>query len=119
MKALVHVEAGLVCQLVADGETFETHPDYAWKEFDETGLSYVAGTDNAPEFEYDKTNDTISRKTIAPEPYNMKRKYEYNEVTEQLDQLWHDIDDGKLGSDAKTGTWYLGVKSTKTAFPKT
>ena len=49
----------------------------------------------------------------------MKRKYEYNELPEQLDQLCHDIDDGKLGADAKTGTWYLGIKSTKAAFPKT
>ena len=36
----------------------------------------------------------------------------------QLDQLWHDIDDGKFGSDAKTGSWYVGISSVKTAFPK-
>ena len=39
-------------------------------------------------------------------------------MAEQLDQLWHDIDDGKFGDTAKTGTWYLGVKSTKDAYPK-
>ena len=37
----------------------------------------------------------------------------------QLDQLWHDIDDGKFGEDAKTGIWYNGIKSTKSAYPKT
>ena len=39
-------------------------------------------------------------------------------MSEQLDQLWHDIDDGKFGDAAKTGTWYLGIKSTKDAYPK-
>ena len=36
----------------------------------------------------------------------------------QLDQLWHDIDDGKFGADAKTGSWFVGITSVKTAFPK-
>ena len=36
----------------------------------------------------------------------------------QLDQLWHDIDDGKFGSDAKTGSWYVGISSVKSMFPK-
>ena len=64
MKALVHIENGQLIQLIADSETqFDTHSDYAWKDFDETGLAY--------------------------------------------------------NPDAKTGTWYLGVKSTKAAYPKT
>ena len=48
-----------------------------------------------------------------------KRKINYPELGEQLDCIWHDIDDGKLGEDAKTGVWYNGVKSTKSAYPKT
>ena len=36
----------------------------------------------------------------------------------QLDQLWHDVDDGKFGSTAKTGSWYVGISSVKTLFPK-
>ena len=36
----------------------------------------------------------------------------------QLDQLWHDIDDGKFGSDAKTGSWFVGISSVKSMFPK-
>ena len=42
----------------------------------------------------------------------------YDTIVNQLDQLWHDIDDGKFGSDAKTGSWYVGITSVKTAFPK-
>ena len=33
--------------------------------------------------------------------------------TNSIDQLWHDIDDGKFGSDAKTGSWFVGISSVR------
>ena len=36
----------------------------------------------------------------------------------QLDQLYHDMTNGKLGAGATTGSWYVGITSVKTAFPK-
>ena len=42
----------------------------------------------------------------------------YAPLQTQLDQLWHDINDGKFGSDAKTGSWFVGISSVKTIFPK-
>ena len=39
----------------------------------------------------------------------------YPNITDQLDKLYHDIDDGKLD---KTGTWYLAIKATKDKFTK-
>ena len=42
----------------------------------------------------------------------------YGAVTDQLDQLYHDMKDGKLGVAATTGSWYVGITSVKTAFPK-
>tara|TARA_B100000927_G_scaffold54928_1_gene41871 strand:- start:3 stop:347 length:345 start_codon:yes stop_codon:yes gene_type:complete len=42
----------------------------------------------------------------------------YAPLKTQLDQLWHDIDDGKFGANAKTGSWYVGISSVKTLFPK-
>ncbi len=42
----------------------------------------------------------------------------YINVKEQLDQLFHDIESGKFGEDAKTGDWYVGISSVKTNFPK-
>ena len=36
----------------------------------------------------------------------------------QLDQLYHDMTDGKLGAGATTGSWYVGITSVKTNFPK-
>ena len=42
----------------------------------------------------------------------------YGSIGEQLDKLYHDINAGKFGADAKTGSWYVGITSVKTAIPK-
>ena len=42
----------------------------------------------------------------------------YDSIQNQLDQLYHDIEDGKFGTSAKTGNWYVGITSVKTKFPK-
>ena len=44
-----------------------------------------------------------------------KRASEYKKLKEQLDLLWHDIDDGKLD---KNGSWYKAIKAVKDANPK-
>ena len=42
----------------------------------------------------------------------------YPSISDQLDKLYHDVDDGKFGADAKTGTWYAAVKATKDKYQK-
>jgi hypothetical protein len=42
----------------------------------------------------------------------------YKNVQDQLDMLWHDIDSGKFGEDAKTGELYLSIKAIKDSNPK-
>ena len=42
----------------------------------------------------------------------------YGSFGEQLDKLYHDINAGKFGADAKTGEWFVGISSVKTAIPK-
>ena len=42
-----------------------------------------------------------------------KRALYYAMLREQLDLLYHDIDSGKFGADAKTGNFYLGRKAVK------
>ena len=44
--------------------------------------------------------------------YAGKRKRIYPGVNDQLDQLFHDIEDGKLD---KTGSWYTAIKAIKDA----
>ena len=50
--------------------------------------------------------------------YQGHRANKYPQVTEQLDQLYHDMKDGKLGVGATTGSWFVGISSVKTSFPK-
>ena len=42
----------------------------------------------------------------------------YTSIPNQLDQLYHDVDDGKFGADAKTGAWYLAIKAVKDKYTK-
>ena len=52
--------------------------------------------------------------------YQRDRKEDFRQlgIREELDLLWHDIEAGKFGADAKTGEWFVGITSVKTAFPK-
>ena len=43
----------------------------------------------------------------------------YESIKNQLDQLYHDMKDGKLGIAATTGSWFVGITSVKTAIAKT
>ena len=43
----------------------------------------------------------------------------YDTIENQLDQLYHDMQDGKLGVAATTGSWFVGISSVKTAIAKT
>lgn len=54
---------------------------------------------------------------ITP-PYDAQRQNNHASIGDQLDKLWHDIDDGKFGIDAKTGQFYLAIKAIKEQFPK-
>ena len=47
------------------------------------------------------------------------RERKYPKIEEQLDQLWHDIDDGILGDTAKTSSFYTTIKNVKDSSPKT
>ena len=42
----------------------------------------------------------------------------YPDIGTQLDQLYHDMTDGKLGAGATTGCLYVGITSVKIAHPK-
>ena len=50
--------------------------------------------------------------------YATKRAAYYETLGNQLDKLYHDIDSGKLGEDAKTSNFYLGRKAVKDKFAK-
>lgn len=43
---------------------------------------------------------------------------EYPSMGQQLDTLWHDINNGVLGESAKDSEWYLAIKEIKDNHPK-
>ena len=52
--------------------------------------------------------------------YQRDRKEEFRQlsIAAELDLLWHDIDDGKLGANAKKGGFYTTIKALKDKYPK-
>ena len=60
-------------------------------------------------------NDEIVLKLEEINKWSRDRRNQYNEFVNQLDQLWHDIDDDKLD---KTGEWYKAIKKVKADNPK-
>ena len=63
-----------------------------------------------------KDNDITTAQSINEYPY--LRKPEYGEINNQLDKLYHDINNGLFGENAKTGTWFNHVKNVKEKYPK-
>jgi hypothetical protein len=61
----------------------------------------------------EEVTDKLEELTIE---YN--RYVSYPDLREQLDKLFHDIDSGLLGEDAKTGSLYLALKEVKDNNPK-
>jgi len=66
----------------------------------------------------DSTYDPLTdRFTSPPErsiPYTAMRNYP--STSEQLDMLWHDMDEGRIpGKD--TSAWYLEIKTIKDTYP--
>ena len=42
----------------------------------------------------------------------------YPVIGQQLDDLWHDINNGVLGDGAKESEWYKSIKEIKDRYPK-
>ena len=62
--------------------------------------------------------DKLKYKSDRTRPAVLGFSSTYPDITEQLDQLYHDIEAGKFGADAKTGEWFVGITSVKTTYPK-
>ena len=72
------------------------------------------------EFEVDSSavgiQTYISDRTKAPDGDHSKPSYPG--IAEQLDLLWHDIDDGILGEGAKNSKWYQNICKIKNSSHK-
>ena len=66
--------------------------------------------------ESDCTNGVAAlQATFDGDAYKRTRAVAYEEVKEQLDQLYHDMTAGKLDA---TGEWHKAIKAVKDATPK-
>ena len=73
-------------------------------------------TDSKPsEFDVVAKYEELVQKWDNTEEARTNRKLEYPALEEQLDKLFHDIDQGKLD---KTGSFYTALKAVKDAHPK-
>ena len=60
--------------------------------------------------------EEVTGHVVPKNQYHKVRKYgQYNS---QLDMLWHDVNNGLFGENAKTGEWYQFVKGIKDQHPK-
>lgn len=64
------------------------------------------------------TEEAASIASQAATAYIRNRRDNYPRISDQLDQLFRDVDSGKFGDNAKTGEWYIAVKAVKDANPK-
>ncbi len=65
--------------------------------------------------DYTPPNPEIILKLEEINKWSRDRRNQYEEFVHQLDQLWHDIDEGKLD---KNGEWYKAIKKVKDDNPK-
>ena len=81
--------------------------------------TYTAEEEAAQDVEESKTlAEDAAIKYVNERQVGTATTVGYGTVEEQLDKLYRDINAGKFGADAKTGEWFVGISSVKTAFPK-
>ena len=97
---------------------YKSHPNVITVQdhigcFDENGniVTLNQSDIDAARVELDKLKYQIDRVSVASTVH-------YPNISTQLDQLYHDMTDGKLGAGATTGSWYVGITSVKIAHPK-
>ena len=88
--------------------------------FSRDGDTYKAWDESGNEVTIDKSAiDTEHNKTDYQDlRVGIGTTGGYDLIQNQLDQLYHDIEDGKFGADAKTGSWYVVISSVKSFFSK-
>ena len=91
------------------------HQWYGWKDYKDgevySNIKLLDDTATMP------SEEEVNAKIVELE-WERNRKIAYPVIAEQLDKLFHDIDGGLLGEDAKTGSLYLALKEVKDYNPK-
>jgi len=78
--------------------------------------SIATGNFEIIEKEEETFHDPVVKYAVPRSNYKVPRNY--GTIQEQLDDLWHDVDNGFFGEDAKNGEWYKKIKDIKDRYPK-
>ena len=115
---MAHYKTKIKLYLIANSKTWDNEKDNIELQDDGAG-SYiktwnVSGVTKPTDSQI-ASYETAGNTAEALSGVLNKRKTEYLTWQEQLDKLYHDIDDGKLD---KTGSWYTHIKAVKDANSK-
>jgi len=80
----------------------------------QTYLNRVEGQNELERF----SNDSQMYNSALTKEFNEIRQDNYPEIAEQLDLLWHAIDEGIFGDNAKLTDFYTTLKTVKDNYPK-
>ena len=97
----------------------QNHFDYSAIDLQNYTLCSEADLKIKIEEVYNKwVNNQYQRNRVGIGSTGRIRTSVYPDISDQLDQLYHDMADGKLGVAATTGSWFVGITSVKNAHPK-
>jgi hypothetical protein len=103
MKALIN-KSNEIVDVQFDELIFDVHPDFIWVDCpDETTVDYfyIDGEFVEKVFEVD---------------VDVERVYAYKTIGEQLDMIWHEIEN--TGTISDVGEWFTHIKNVKESLPK-
>ena len=75
----------------------------------------MADVNHEPEVGSEEYDNALAEYNKVAHKINRLTDFNALSIGEQLDNLWHDIDEGKLD---KTGKFYTSIKSIKDKYPK-
>ena len=102
---MIRLNADIIRELYPNVVSIYDNPDGTRESYDSDG--------NLVDVDYEKVNKEYDSKQ-----YQRDRAEAYPELKEQLDLLWHAIDDGKFNVKSKDTDFYKKLKAVKDANPK-
>ena len=89
---------------------------------EKTAYEYYLESENKQQFIIDKSIEWgIPEEELLNILHNQckdEKFKSYPKIGDQLDKLWHDINDGILGEGAKESSWFNTIKEIKDNHPK-
>ena len=119
MKLVFNKEGNFVLSQKNINKFYIGNDDYIIKEIDDFDIEYVYSYINneVVKTKYIPSSEELKEYEDAEKKlkYQQPRKLAYPSIEEQLDKLFHDIDNDLLN---KTGSFYTSIKSIKDNNPK-